>query len=162
VIYFEGSRNLNDERDMRSPGGALGMTIDEKADLSNLTSSIMETERDDLVYLTTDGISDNYDPHVNRTTTSLSATPHERYLGTLHHMQLLIDDKDNAFHRCHHLVEHVIQLTNEQRQTIEHGVRENQAVTGSARIQFEKTMQGKLEKLLGKLDHTSIVAYLIR
>jgi hypothetical protein len=146
---------------MRSLGGALGMTIDEKADLSNLTYSIMEIERDDLIYLTTDGISDNYDPRVNRTATSLSATPHERYLGTLHHMQLLIDDKDNSFHLCHHLIGHVIQLTNRQRQTIEHGVRENRAVTSSARMQFEKTMQEKLEKLPDKIDHASLVASFI-
>ena len=46
--------------------------------------------------------------------------------------------------------------------TIEHGVREKQAVTGSARIQFEKTMLEKLEKLSGKLDYASIVACLIR
>ncbi|CAF4546520.1 unnamed protein product, partial [Rotaria magnacalcarata] len=59
------SRNLNNERDMRSPGGALGMTMTEKADLSNLTYSLMEIEQGDFIFLTSDGVSDNYDPCVS-------------------------------------------------------------------------------------------------
>ena len=46
---------------MRVTGGALGMTMTEHADLSNLTYSIMSIEGGDFVFITTDGISDNYE-----------------------------------------------------------------------------------------------------
>jgi len=184
-LFFLGSRDLNNERDMRSPGGALGMTMNEKADLSNLTYSLMEIDQGDFVFLTTDGISDNYDPCVSgaaasvktpllarKSNNSISQTPptlmtaYERHLCTLHHMRLAIADNEkeqlSAFDLCNRLLQHVIRLTDELRYTIEQGVRENEGVEGSARNQFEMEMRNKVGKIPGKLDHASIVVYQVR
>jgi hypothetical protein len=159
---------LNHERDMRSPGGVLGMTMNEKADLSSLTYSIMEIEQDDLVFLTTNGISDNYDPCVSRTAllsgdmSQTLSTPYERHLSTLHHLALTIRENDHsliAFDLCHRILQYVLRSTGEQLQTIEQDIRENQGVQGSARVQFELEMHEKVEKSSEKLDHASIVAY---
>ncbi len=169
---------------MRSPGGALGMTMNEKADLANLTYSLMEVEQGDFVFLTTDGVSDNYDPCVSgaaasvktpllarRSSNATSHTPptlmtaYERHLCSLHHMYLSIADNQeqlNAIDLCNRLLQHVIRLTDEQRRTIEQGVRENEGVQGSARNQFEMEMRDKVGKIPGKLDHASIVVYRVR
>ena len=170
---------------MRSPGGALGMTMDEKADLSNLTYSLMEIDQGDFVFLTTDGISDNYDPCVSGSAASIKTpllarkssnattqtspmlmTAHERHLCSLHHMRLAIADNEqeqlSAFDLCNRLLQHVIRLTEEQRNIIEQGVRENEGVEGVARNQFEIDMRNKVGKIPGKLDHASIVVYLVR
>lgn len=181
---FIGSRNLNNERDMRSPGGALGMTMTETADLSNLTYSIMEIDQGDFVFLTTDGISDNYDPCVNgsavsvktpslirKSSTSLTdisptlMNAYERHLSSLNRIHKSIDDNQqelSAFDLCNRLLQYVIRLTEEQRQVIEEGLRENPGLKGSARTEFEIEMRNKVGKIPGKLDHASIVAYQVR
>ncbi|CAF3054573.1 unnamed protein product, partial [Rotaria sp. Silwood2] len=178
------SRNLNDERDMRSPGGAIGMTINEKADLSNLTYSLMEIEQGDFVFLTTDGISDNYDPCVSGSAASIKTpllirkssnsiseipptlmTAYERHLYSLRRIYLSIADNEeqlNAFDLCNRLLQYVIRLTDEQRHIIEQGVRENEGIQGLARNQFEIEMRNKVGKIPGKLDHASIVVYQVR
>ena len=61
-----GSHSLDDERDMRYSGGALGPADGCNPDLSNLTCSYTQLETGDLVFLTSDGVSDNFDPTVGR------------------------------------------------------------------------------------------------
>ena len=187
-----GSRDLQNERDMRLPGGAIGMTMDEEPDLSNLTYSLMEIDQDDFVFLTTDGVSDNYDPCVSGAAASIktpllarkagnvtSETPpmlmtaYQRHQCTLYHMYLSIakrgqeeeeqqQEQLNASDICHRLIQHISRLTEEQRRTIEEGVRDNEGVEGSAKQQFESEMRSKLGKIPGKLDHASIVVYKVR
>ena len=170
---------------MRSPGGAIGMTMDEKADLSNLTYSLMEIDQGDFLFLTTDGISDNFDPCVSgaavsvktpllarRSSNAVSQAPlallaaYERHLCSLNHIRLAIADNEqdelHAIDLCNRLLQHVIRLTDEQRRTIEDGVRENDGVEGTARNQFEMEMRDKVGKIPGKLDHASIVVYKVR
>jgi len=169
---------------MCSPGGALGTTMDEKADLSNLAYSLMEIEQGDFIFLTTDGISDNYDPCVSgaaasvktpllarKSTNSSSQIPptlmtaYERHLGSLQRMYLSIADNDeqlNALDLCNRLLQYTIRLTEELRQIIEKGVRENEGIEGSERNRFEIEMRDKVGKIPGKLDHASIVAYQVR
>ncbi|CAF0780981.1 unnamed protein product [Adineta steineri] len=180
----QGSRDLNNERDMRSPGGALGTTMDEKADLTNLTYSIMEIEQGDFVFLTTDGISDNYDPCVSGTAASIKTpllarksssaithippmlmTAYERHLSSLKQMYLSIADNGEeltALDICNRLLQYVIRLTDEQRQIIEKGVRENEGIEGLERNKFEMEMRKVVGTIPGKLDHASIVTYQVR
>lgn len=171
---------------MRLPGGALGMTLDEQADLDNLTYSLMEIDHGDFIFLTTDGISDNYDPCVSgaaasvktpllarKSSNSISQAPpmlmtaYERHLRSLQQIYLSIIDKNdneqlNAKDLCNRLLQYVIRLTEELRQTIEQGVRENQGVEGTARQQFETEMRNKVGKIPGKLDHASVVVYKVK
>lgn len=53
-------------RDMRDALGALGPVEGNKPELSNLTLSMTIVERGDIVFLTSDGISDNFDPVVGK------------------------------------------------------------------------------------------------
>lgn len=51
---------------MRDALGALGPVDGNKPELSNLTLSLTIVEKNDIVYLTSDGISDNFDPVVGK------------------------------------------------------------------------------------------------
>ena len=57
-----GSHYDNKERDMRCPGGSLGPVDGYNPDLSNLTFSFTVLDPGDIVFLTSDGVSDNFDP----------------------------------------------------------------------------------------------------
>ena len=59
-----GSHPLDEERDMRFSGGSLGPADGYNPDLGNLTCSFVIIEKDDIVFLCSDGISDNYDPAI--------------------------------------------------------------------------------------------------
>ncbi len=50
-----GSRNINDDRDMRNVGGALGYVYGRKPDVSNLNYSFMYIKEGDMVFLVSDG-----------------------------------------------------------------------------------------------------------
>lgn len=52
-----GARNLNNDRDMRNVGGALGHVYGNKPDVSNLNYSIMYIKSNDIVFLVSDGKS---------------------------------------------------------------------------------------------------------
>ncbi|CAF0843084.1 unnamed protein product [Didymodactylos carnosus] len=170
----EGTHDINNERDMRHTGGALGFALDDKADLSNLAYSLMEIQQGDFVYLTTDGISDNYDPVVSGVARS-AKTPllqrksfteietiennaqlmnaYERHLCHLHHMtQALeryktVEDKLSAQELCAKLLQHTVNLTHEQRTIIENSIREreNEPEGGKRdRFTFEEEVKQKL------------------
>ena len=55
-----GSRNLDSDRDMRNVGGALGHVYGIKPDVTNLNYSVMYIRDGDIVFLVSDGISDNF------------------------------------------------------------------------------------------------------
>ena len=61
-----GSHDIESERDIRDAGGALGPVNGKDPELNNLTCSMTIVDPGDIVYLTTDGISDNYDPVVTK------------------------------------------------------------------------------------------------
>lgn len=50
-----GARNINDDRDMRNVGGALGHVYGRKPDVSNLNYSLMYIKEGDIVFLVSDG-----------------------------------------------------------------------------------------------------------
>ena len=50
-----GARNINDDRDMRNVGGALGHVYGRKPDVSNLNYSMMYIKEGDIVFLVSDG-----------------------------------------------------------------------------------------------------------
>lgn len=53
-------------RDMRDALGALGPVDGTNPELSNLTCSMTEVESGDIVFITSDGVSDNFDPVVGK------------------------------------------------------------------------------------------------
>ena len=54
--------HYDEEREMSSPGGSLGPVDGYNPDLRNLTFSFTVLDSGDIVFLTSDGISDNFDP----------------------------------------------------------------------------------------------------
>lgn len=61
-----GSHDIRAERDIRDAGGAIGPVNGKDPELHNLTCSMTFVDPGDIVYLTTDGISDNFDPVVTK------------------------------------------------------------------------------------------------
>jgi len=62
-----GSRDVSCERDIRDAGGALGPVRNGcDPELHNLTLSMTFADPTDIVFLTTDGISDNFDPVITK------------------------------------------------------------------------------------------------
>ncbi|XP_046433229.1 PP2C-like domain-containing protein CG9801 isoform X1 [Neodiprion fabricii] len=62
----QGSHDIHCMRDMRDALGALGPVDGSNPELNNLTLSMTEVEKGDIVFLTSDGISDNFDPVVGK------------------------------------------------------------------------------------------------
>ena len=62
----QGSHDIQSNRDMRDALGALGPVDGVNPELSNLTCSMTTVEPGDIVFLTSDGISDNFDPVVGK------------------------------------------------------------------------------------------------
>uniref|UniRef100_A0A914UKV2 PPM-type phosphatase domain-containing protein n=1 Tax=Plectus sambesii TaxID=2011161 RepID=A0A914UKV2_9BILA len=61
-----GSHDICQMRDMRDAGGALGPVDGVNPELQNLTCSMTFVDDDDLVFITSDGVSDNFDPVVGK------------------------------------------------------------------------------------------------
>ncbi|XP_070174531.1 PP2C-like domain-containing protein CG9801 isoform X2 [Littorina saxatilis] len=61
-----GSHDVSSERDIRDAGGALGPVDGQNPELHNLTCSVTFCNKGDIVFLTTDGVSDNFDPVVTK------------------------------------------------------------------------------------------------
>ena len=53
-------------RDMRDALGALGPVDGSNPELNNLTVAMTIVDRGDIVFLTSDGVSDNFDPVVGK------------------------------------------------------------------------------------------------
>ncbi|CAG2164956.1 unnamed protein product [Oppiella nova] len=62
----QGSHDIYSMRDMRDALGALGPVDGTNPELNNLTVAMTVVERGDIVFLTSDGISDNFDPVVGK------------------------------------------------------------------------------------------------
>ncbi|BFF89468.1 PP2C-like domain-containing protein [Drosophila madeirensis] len=62
----QASHDISSMRDMRDALGALGPADGNKPELSNLTFTMSCIESGDIVFLTSDGISDNFDPVVGK------------------------------------------------------------------------------------------------
>ena len=62
----QGSHDVSLVRDIRDAGGAIGPVDGQNPELHNLTYGLSFANHGDLVFLTTDGISDNYDPVVTK------------------------------------------------------------------------------------------------
>ncbi|KAK8770182.1 hypothetical protein V5799_013355 [Amblyomma americanum] len=61
-----GSHDIHSMRDMRDALGALGPVDGQNPELNNLTVSMTVAQPGDIIFLTSDGISDNFDPVVGK------------------------------------------------------------------------------------------------
>jgi len=71
----QGSHDVSLVRDIRDAGGAIGPVDGKKPELHNLTYGLSFANEGDIVFLTTDGISDNYDPVVTKIAVAPCVSP---------------------------------------------------------------------------------------
>lgn len=66
LILLPGSHDVHRMRDMRDALGALGPVDGTNPELANLTCAMTEVDPGDIVFVTSDGVSDNLDPVVGK------------------------------------------------------------------------------------------------
>ena len=82
------------ERDMKQAGGCIGPLVGDDPDLSNLTCSFTFVDEGDIVFLTSDGISDNFDPQVLKITCSSDLDRLRTAVKPLNSQESLLDQGD--------------------------------------------------------------------
>ncbi|GFO20382.1 Pp2c-like domain-containing protein cg9801 [Plakobranchus ocellatus] len=144
-----GSHDVGSERDIRDAGGAIGPVDGTNPELHNLTCSVTFCRTGDIVFLVTDGVSDNFDPVVTKialperaqdsnfnsrekynSNSSLTVkpelSPQERHIYAMkemervaHEYELVTEEACSAQTFCGALLQHVLALTNDKRKIIE-------------------------------------------
>lgn len=144
-----GSHDVGSERDIRDAGGAVGPVDGQNPELHNLTCSVTFCNKGDIIFLTTDGISDNFDPVVTKVALPMRAndsnfnshqrynsngslitkpelSPKERHVYSMkemervvHEYELVTEEACTAQAFCGALLQHVLMLTDEKRKIIE-------------------------------------------
>ena len=94
-----------------------------------------------------------------------SMSPYERYICCLAHMNEILlrnntlNETLSAQEACAILIDHVVRLTATKREILEKGILEASNLKEEERQKFQASLREKVQKLRGKLDHSSIVAY---
>ena len=195
---------MDSHRNIRFCDGALGPAIGEAPDLTNMTFSLSVVKNGDVVFLTSDGISDNFDPVIagkgeaspdfDNTSGALQPgsspngdddegemnkpffSPSERQeQAELLMNEILRTDSmpdDNIFSAvgvCSKLLQYAIGNTNNKRsaQQAANKVLQERAKNRESRSvpdvpdQTAEGLKKHLRSLAGKLDHASVVAYVV-
>ncbi|PAA71789.1 hypothetical protein BOX15_Mlig024927g1 [Macrostomum lignano] len=173
-----GSHDLCKARDMRDAGGALGPVHGGKEpELHNLTCALTICDPGDVLLLTSDGVSDNFDPVVQRLAVPWDPAKHcqasenepqdrpamrpsERHQYGLKLMERVLLERElelnsvpSAQDVCEALIDSVRATTQARRTLLEDPARR---VRDAGRRQ---SLAEKLMALPGKLDHATVVAY---
>ena len=172
-----------ERREMRDSGGCLGMSLGDEPDLRNLLCTFCPVNSGDLVFLSTDGLSDNYDPVVRRDAESddindswhthnvplpsnsdlPTLTAEERELNALATMAEVIAsgksyDVNSALVN---LLDYVVTLTDKKRNYLEKVMSETESLKGKERRDMDRIIKSTLKQLPGKLDHCTMVGYYV-
>lgn len=181
-----GSHDIHSMRDMRDALGALGPVDGQNPELNNLTVSMTVVQPGDIVFLTSDGISDNFDPVVGKfaiakrsrkdgTTNSQQPPPplpeveaHQRHALTLLRMQDLLQQGlyqgdgacSSAEELCERMVDFATKLTAAKRRILEDPeLYAADSAPGEDARRRRHRAGPRLAMVPGKLDHASLVAY---
>jgi len=179
-----GSHDISSERDIRDAGGAIGPVHGSNPELQNLTCSMTFANEGDIVFLTTDGISDNFDPVVTKVALPRRENgenspnssepiikpemePSERHIYGMKEMERVINEQEliteeqcTAQSLCGTIVQHVLKLTDSKRKVLENpALYKRRKMTLDQRQKRDSEIVEKMSKAAGKLDHASIVAY---
>ena len=84
------------ERDIRLAGGCIGPLVGDEPDLSNLTCSFTYLDEGDIVFLTSDGITDNFLPNVLKKTSpnELDVSPTHIKPARSQELQIIENDEE--------------------------------------------------------------------
>ena len=177
------------ERNQRDAGGCLGADIGDHPDLTNLRCCYAPLADQDLVFLSSDGVSDNFDPvtlreaipesssgnnfenPVQENTTSPSMpvlSPVERQSLAVTRMSILLREvwvakqhSLNATDVKEAVRNFVIEATEEKRNFLEQvwAAANHETLTPSERREQDKKIGHTVKQLPGKLDHATIAVY---
>ncbi|XP_014245938.1 PP2C-like domain-containing protein CG9801 [Cimex lectularius] len=163
----QGSHDVHRMRDMRDAMGALGPVDGTNPELANLTCAMTEVEVGDIVFITSDGVSDNLDPVVGKFTGLSGVEAEQRHrLGLLRIDDLLRHGVSGHGPPCSTargvvdlMIDFVTRLTSAKRRLLEDAdLYSGGGGEGQGRAK-RKQMCGKLAAVPGKLDHATVVAY---
>ena len=182
VIEATSKTHEGHDRDMRDSGGCLGANVGTDPDLSNLLCCFTCLSSGDIVFLTSDGVSDNFDPvtllqvsdplqedEVEKGTVVLkrvSAKKRQELL--LENISGLLQKADsgndaglNAFLLKEAVISHIIDLTEDKRRYMEAQDKEieREGLSASEKRKLIKEMQRNAKMYPGKLDHATVAAY---
>ncbi|VDL73046.1 unnamed protein product [Nippostrongylus brasiliensis] len=131
-------------RDMRDAGGALGPVDGRNPQLHNLTCSMTFVEEGDVVFITSDGVSDNFDPVVGKFCVIKKAE---------------FENKENAAQLP---PRDSRKLSVAKRRTLENPeLYKKEKMTKSEQRARRRAVREKIADMPGKLDHASVVAYYV-
>ena len=168
-------------RDPRDPGGCLGANLGDDPDLSNLICCFVPVAENDIIFLTSDGISDNFDPVTLRTALSTGIrytgtpslpllTPQQRQQHMLAGIQGLLSrcsERDGDLISVHDLmnslITYAINTTDQKRSFLEHAWVKTQdpSLTIEERRREERKLSQHSKTLGGKLDHATVVGFFV-
>jgi serine/threonine protein phosphatase PrpC len=184
----EGSHPKNGMRAMNLSGGMLGPAVGTSPDLENLCFAYLPVYEGDIVFATSDGVSDNFYPEVlNPGITLTQSSPPSIYSDTIPCDQCRLNNKDSHSHKCCENVTEIAKLLKKHQTLIgEHISAQTVSaslinfiaeLTNSKRTFFAKCIEEKIDikkkskedpqfakevKMLpGKLDHATVVAYTV-
>ncbi len=164
-----GCHGANGVRDMRMAGGVLGPSLGNKPDLENLTVSYLPVFPGDIVFSTSDGVSDNFTTKVIRGSESDGPLPTETVqLSTccehVSHMTTHLSNHQDKLGAhlsaqtvaaC--LINHSVEVTEKKRLLRSECIEKNIDLRREALKNPE--FAAKLNAATGKLDHATVVAY---
>ena len=171
--------HVGERREMRDSGGCLGMCIGDEPDLRNLYCTFSPVEPGDIVFLCTDGLSDNFDPVVRS-----PAVPEDQLYPSGSHLPsgngvpvlspLAREEQSLAtmaqvIHRggsvrrvadvIVRLLQDAVALTDAKRGYLEQVCERTKNLTGKERREMDRVIRSEVKQLPGKLDHCTIVGY---
>lgn len=169
----QGSHDVHRMRDMRDVMGALGPVDGHNPELSNLTLSITHVDLDDIVFITSDGVSDNLDPVVGHFTGLPNVEAYQRHKLSLLRTEDLIRNGvsgkgpavDTAKDLVTLLLDFVTRLTAAKRRILEdmeiYADANGKPLPQGEVRQKRKEIIRKMFGVPGKLDHATVVAFKI-
>ena len=181
VVEVTSAAHEGHNRDMRDSGGCLGTSVGDEPDLGNLICSFALLAEGDIVFVTSDGVSDNFDPvtlHEGATTHGPSASPHvslsvltpdQRQAGLIANLTQVIrgikpqlkNEPIHAWELKEAIVKHVIDVTDNQRACMESSLKsvDDPELSTVERRARELEFKEKLKTMGGKLDHATLAVY---
>ena len=177
VIEVTEGSHLGKGRDPRDCGGCLGANLGDDPDLGNLICCFTPVADNDIVFVTSDGISDNFDPVCRRRATADRQPnpdglpflePEERQellLSTMAEVIRLRQDTLSDIICTQDLIDalisHVVEITDAKRAFLEEVWSKTQDPTLSptSRRKQERSLSVQSKTLPGKLDHATVAGY---
>lgn len=164
-----GSHPPDGQRDVRNSGGCLGPSFGTKPDLENLTVAFMTLHEGDIVFCTSDGISDNFS---GKAVSQMTGLVHPDIAkgkvkpccdNILHLTEVL--SKHHEEMQTHlsaqtvvtKLINYAVEFTEPKRQFYSRCL--EQSVNIKQRKNSDPDFARELESLHGKLDHATVVAF---